>query len=241
MIFVDRRVGSKELIPIIRKIGVRVEESDLPFGDACFEGNGPDGTITIGIERKTLHDMLHCIDDARYVGQRLGMQRLYNKSYLMLEGCWKPHEQGFLMEGFNTGTSWGFCRYRSRQTMYSKLRRYLFSMGLGANPPQVIYTRDMFQSAYDICECFHYFQKKWADHTSLLEVHTLAIPELSMRPSLTRRWAAQLKDIGVKYSIEAENLFRKPIKLAQSSESDWLRIPGIGVKTARQIIKEIWG
>jgi ERCC4-type nuclease len=238
MILVDSRIGSSEVAPYIKKVGVAIEEVMLDFGDFCFEGNGPDGRITIGVERKRLHDMLNCIDDSRYASyQRPGMREVYDKSFLIVEGMWKPHEDGTLMEEFRGGV-WGQCKYRSSRVMYAKLRRYLFSISLSG--VVVLYTRDIVQTAYDLCELFHYFSKGWDKHTSLLEIQKLAIPDMNVRPSLCRKWASDLNDIGVKFSMEAERLFRRSaIKLATSSELDWLKIKGIGVPTARKIIREI--
>src|ERR1017187_1543587 len=130
MILVDAAVGSKELQPLIQGLGVHCEKLHLEYGDACFDGNGPNGPITIGIERKALHDLLQCIDDGRYAGhQRPGMARLYNKSILVVEGQWKPHDtSGILMEAHNG--SWHPCIYRSKPVMYNKLYRYLLSINL---------------------------------------------------------------------------------------------------------------
>ena len=75
----------------------------------------------------------------------------------------------------------------------------------------------------------------------MLEKQTLNLPSLSRKPSLVRRWAAELDNVGVKFSEEAERRFKTPIKLATSDEMDWLRIDGIGVGTAQKIIKEIGG
>lgn len=239
MIIVDSRTGSKELLPYIRNFKVKSELSSLLFGDSCFEGNGPKGKIMVGVERKTLHDMLHCIDDSRYSAyQRPGMQAMYDQSYLLVEGLWKPHENGFLMEGFN-GSSWGPCRYRSKPVLYSKLRRYLFSMSL--SNVTVLYSRDIVQTAFDMCELFHYYQKKWDQHTSLLETQKLNLPSLQGKASLVRKWAADIDDVGVKFSESAEGIFKTPLKLAQSSELDWMRVKGIGVATAQSIIRQIWG
>lgn len=241
MILVDSRIGSHELLPYIRKCGVPAIETMLDFGDFAFEGNGPDGKIMVGVERKTLHDMLSCIDDNRYAAhQRPGMMQAYDKSFLIVEGNWKPHDRdGTLMEGFRGGSVWGQCKFRSGRIMYSKLRRYLFSISLSG--VVVVYSRDLVQTSIDICEMYHWFQKPWTGHTSLIELQKLAIPQLVGKPSLCRKWANDLSDIGTKFSIEAERVFgRSAIKMANGSESDWLKIKGVGVSTARNIIKEIW-
>ena len=241
MIFVDPRVGSKELVPYIRKQGVSAELCPLEFADVYFEGKGPKGTIYIGIERKAIPDMLQCIDDARYAAhQRPGMDMTYDHSLLVIEGVWAvgapPLMNGTLIT--SKGGSWFPLRYRSRNVMYSKLYRYLLSVSLSG--VTVTFSRDISHTAANICETYWYFQKKWEDHTSLLETHKLAIPQIVGRPSLVRKWASQLEGVGVKFGLEAERLFRRAGDLANAQEEDWLRIPGLGIKTAQQIVKEIW-
>ncbi len=254
MIYVDYRRGSgadgkgNELLqPIIRKLGIACESADLPYGDVCFEGNGPKGPVTIGIERKTLHDLLQCIDDARFSGhQYVGMLKLYSKgcAYVCLEGLWAPGNgngyDGMLMQGFRGGQSWGPLKNNSRRpTLYSKLFRYVMSMQLSG----VIVTQsnDLYHTAYNICEMYHYFQKKWNQHTSMLEVAKIAIPTLAGKPSLARRWASEITDIGVVHGMAAESLFKTGHAMANSDESDWMSIPGIGAVTAKKIVKEIRG
>lgn len=248
MILVDIPKGPKDspqyknqaaLRTYIRSMGVECDSVPLEYGDAVFEGNGPDGTMAIGIERKSLHDMLSCIEDSRYVShQRIGMKKLYAVNVLIIEGYWRPKENGMLMES-RDGCTWWPCKPHGRQVMYGTLRRYLISIrhsGVSVN-----FTQNLWHTAYDICEEYHYHQKAWDKHTSLMEIHKLAIPQMSGKASLTRQWAAACEGVGVKMSQEAEQLFRRPIKLATADEAAWLRIPGMGVKKAQQIVKEIHG
>lgn len=247
MILIDTKGDKKDshpgrdMINAINRIGVKAEQADLQYGDAMFEGRGPLGTIAVGIERKSLHDMLTCIDDARYSAhQRIGMKQMYTVSALMVEGHWKPHDpQGLLMEGFHGGASWGYCSHGRSRTMYAKLYRYLISVALSG--VIVSYSRDVWHTAFNICEWYHYFEKPWTGHTSLQELQKIAIPTLNAKPNLVRKWAADIEGIGTKLSEDAAKLFKKPITLANADESEWLRIPGIGVKSAQQIVREIWG
>jgi hypothetical protein len=221
-----------------------VQREPLLFGDVCFEGQGPQGTVIVGIELKRLHDMLTCIDDSRYSAhQRVGMHQMYRVSILNIEGLWRPHDQSdLLMEGKvdkDGKLVWFYCRPAGRPVMYSKLRRYLFSVSLSG--VIVTYTRDLIHTANDIIHWYWYFQKAWKAHTSLLELQTLNIPALSGKPSLVRRWAYDLDGIGEKHSEAAAKLFKKPITLATADEIDWVRVPGIGVKTAQSIWREIHG
>ena len=243
MILVDRREKpgkreKQEMVDLIRRFGVKAELEELPYGDYCFEGFDTKGGITIGVERKRLHDMLTCIDDSRYaVHQRLGMKGLYHENWLLIEGTWRPHDpKGILMES-RDGCSWWECRPGGRPVLYSKLRRYLFS--ISRSGIEVMYTRDMTHSAYDLCELYHYYQKK--DHTSLVTKQQMNIPAFQGKPSLVRRWAEELEGIGPKKAADAAKLFHTPQALANSEVMEWLAIPGVGVKTAEDVVRQIEG
>lgn len=246
MILIDPRAGSGQaerggdLLPYIQALKIKAEKSQLPFGDACFEGNGPKGRIAVGVERKRLSDILNCIDDSRYAAhQKPGLKQLYQINVLIIEGVWKPDSAtGYLMECISSLT-WRPYRYRSQMTRYSKLFRYLLSVQLSGTP--VIITRDIEHTAFNIVEMYHYFQKKWDDHTSLLEVQKIAIPDMNRRASLVRRWASDLDGIGVKMSQDAEKLFQSGYKLAMADETDWMKIKGIAVGTAQSIVRQIQG
>lgn len=228
------------LCSLIRGMGVMCEPTPLDAGDACFEGNGPDGTIAVGVERKALHDMLGCIEDAHYAGkQRLGMKKLYQVNFLVVEGLWRSHEDGRLMES-KDGCTWWPCKPNGRGVMYSKLRRYLISMTYSG--VIVLFTRDLKHTAQDICELWHYHQKAWNKHTSLREIPKAAIPQLNGSPSLARKWADAIDGIGVKMGEDADRLFsRKAIRLATADESDWLKLDRMSVSKAQGIVRQIHG
>lgn len=247
MILVDPRIGSGvgagDLQPLIKARGVQCEKSPLEFGDACFEGNGPKGRILVGLERKKLPDMLDCIESARYAGhQRPGMSRMYHKSFLILEGVWAPgtppNMDGLLIVE-RPNASWGPYNVGGRSVLYSKLYRYLLSVSMTG--VIITFSRNVNHTAFNIVECYHYFQKKWADHTSMLQTQQLNVPALDIHPPLVRRWAAEVGGVGVKLSQDAERLFKKPITLATADEIDWMKIPGIGAERAKQVVREIQG
>jgi ERCC4-type nuclease len=248
VILIDDRIGSRELHPYIQRLGIPCELTRLEYADVCFEGCGRDGTVAVGVERKTLHDMLACIEDARYVAHQLpGMSMLYSQSFLCLEGMWKAGDgggyQGLLMEGFKGGASWGPLRTKgNRGVNYSKLYRYLLSVQMSG----VIITlsRDLFQSAYNICEMYQWFQKPWHSHTALHQTQKLAISDMRGKPSLAKRWAADLDDVGVIYSLEAEQHFDTARALANADWPDWADLIGpggkrLGVTAAQSIVKSI--
>ena len=49
-----------------------------------------------------------------------------------------------------------------------------------------------------------------------------------------------MEGIGVKLSLDAERVFKKAGRLAAADETEWLKVPGVGVKTAQSIVREVW-
>lgn len=256
MIIVDAATGSKELEPLIRKQGIHCETEHLHSADAMFEGYGPEGWMSVGVERKRIDDLLQCIDDGRFTGgQRIKMRQTYRFSFVILEGYWKPDvKTGLLLQGHAKADGtlyWSSDRpHGGKRVHYSKLRRYLYSMSLAGMV--VCYSRDIAQTAFDITELYHYFQKPWDEHTAMLQMaqgynlqhpwdSLASLPTLDDHPSLVREWAAKLPGVGVKLSQDAERVFRTPLALATGDETDWLKVPGVGVASAQKIVRAIMG
>lgn len=241
MIYVDQNVGSRELLPLIRSTGEKAELMALPFGDFMFEGKGPEGDISIGIERKALHDMMQCINDHRFSGHQMpGMKSLYHIRILIVEGQWRPHEPtGVLMEGHRGGSIWGQFRGRHGKTMYAALQNYLLSVSLSGFI--VIRTTSTWETASVVVATYHYFQKTWDKHTSLQELHQVAVPSLFGPPSLARVWAASLPGVGTKLSELVIRRFRTGLAIAEADEDEWLEVPGIGPTLAKKIFRAIRG
>lgn len=237
-----RKRGTKELLGRLQALGVPVEEAALPFGDVCIEGCGPDGKILIGIERKSLHDMLHCIEDSRYSGfQKIGMQGMYAKVYLVIEGIWgpgsPPNMVGCLIESNTDGKSWGSASHNRNPVPYAKLKRYLIS--IGNSGVEIFYTRNLHHTAWDVAEIYHYYQKPWDDHTSLIAVPKLKIADLRYQVPLRRKWAHCLTDVGDKLSLKAERFFPSAGKLASGDVGEWVDA-GFPAARAKAVLKEIW-
>lgn len=246
MILVDPKDGadaehktSRELVRLITALGVPAQIQSLPYGDLCFEGKGPNGsTMSIGFERKTLSDMLNCVDDARLVAhQKLGMSHMYKLSYMILEALWRCDDQGLLMEGYRQGAAWGWCKFRGAPVMYSKLYRYLISLELAGM--HVVHSQGIQSTARNIVEHYHYFQKDWDKHTAMLAMQKVTLPCIDGKPSLTRQWAACIDDVGEGLSSGADKVFDTALELAIATPEDWAQIKGISMDGAKKIVKQI--
>jgi hypothetical protein len=164
------------------------------------------------------------------------MKQMYQVSNLIIEGMWKPREDGFMMES-RDGCNWWVCRPSGKPVLYSKLSRYLISVRYTG--VAVKFTRDLNHTAYEICEEYHYHQKSWDKHTSLKNIQKLAIPQLTGKPSLARKWAASIDGVGQVLGEEADRQFRQSaIRLATAEEEDWIKC-GASVAKARNIVSQI--
>ncbi len=233
MILVDRRVGSAELLPIIRSLGIKAELDTLEFGDVTFEINTADGRALVGIERKKVSDLLNCINDGRYAGfQQPGMGQLFAYRILIVEGIFKPSPQGYLM--VMRGNFW--AHPTGYPVMYDKLFSWLTSVALVAGTTYIRSSTD-WETAYQICCMYKWGQKEWADHTSQFEVNRIVFPAI-LKPTFERTVASCIDGIGIKLAAQAEKHFVTVPRMVNSDEQGWMAI--VGSKKASKIVKQIW-
>jgi len=249
MILIDPRDGGNPQLRTSFRAKQFIERQGLPTtrivleaGDFAFDGLGPNGPCTIGIERKTLGDMLSCIDSGKFSEQAVKMRKHFAFRFLALEGVWRPHtDNRCLME--EAGNGWRYTQPRGHFVQYDKLFNYLISVSLAGIVVQ--FSRDLEHTCFNVVNTFRWFQKKWNQHKSMQELETLNVPGLLMsrdhEAPLVRRWAAEIDLIGITRSEEAEHYFKTPIRLANSDEVDWLHIQGIAGPSAQKIIRQIQG
>lgn len=195
MIFLDRR-EPEELASAIRRLGVEVvwgAHVTFEAGDIVFEGNGERGPgAMVGVERKKLGDVIESMKNRRLSGRQLReMHKLYDYSYLLTEGLWRPGSSGEIEHwawakkrvpgtGPGTGklTKWfrkqEWTAYYGRQdeksVNYRHLAGYLHSLALRSRSPQGeplrwIRTASLDETAAQIVSLYNGFTKKsWHEH-----------------------------------------------------------------------------
>ena len=246
MIFIDYRVGSKEMMRYLPPQLAQLAR--LQFGDAMFLGHGPDGPLHIGIEVKALADMLNSIITGRFVGHQLpGLLRDYHVVYLILEGRYRPEKQTGLLQIPFRG-SWTDANYGSKRWMHRDLDGFLTTMEMKFNV-KVRKTFDRIETSRVVQDLHHWWtDKEWDEHHSAEGFDISGQPVL-LPASVECRIAAQLKGIGWKRAHAVEKHFRAlgseqgtpPIvAMVLAPKEEWGRIPGIGKKTAAGVVEEIW-
>src|SRR6185312_172044 len=171
MILLDSRVGSKELYQPISDLGLPVMIDTLPYADIAFTGEGPDGPISIGIERKTLLDLIESMRSGRLVGHQLpGLMDSYNVVYVLVEGKWEPSfgGDGTIMQWMEKYKSWRPIPQAS--VRYKEVDSFLITLNVRGGV-KVIKSGSIWESAHIIGDLHRWWSKDWNEHSDLTAMH----------------------------------------------------------------------
>jgi ERCC4-type nuclease len=167
MIQIDSRVGSKEFKPLLDKEYQPCELTILEFGDFSFYGNGPDNQlIRIGVERKTIPDLMQSIRSGRLSGHQIpGMDRMYVVKYLLIEGQVRRNFDGdveYLKDDFKWSKGYGLAfnwyGYQGAITSFENC---------GFNIRQCFNKQD---TVYNLISLYQWWQKPWDKHNTHLRL-----------------------------------------------------------------------
>lgn len=241
MINVDTRTGSADLIPYLRKLGLPVLPCRLPFGDASFIGNGPEGLpITVGVEVKSFRDVLSCMTDGRFSGHQLpGMIQSYQVPWLLVVGQWRRNPQSGILEYRKPSGQWFEATVGTRRFMWKDLETWFCTVQAktGLNLHRCF---DWSEAVHWIGTLYRWWtEKQYEDHRGHLSIHNtrgdLFDRAILTRPSLCRLVALQLPGIGTEKSLAVANHFGTVDAMVGADISDWCSIDGIGRTLAERI------
>lgn len=237
-ILVDSRVGSKEIGPFLSTLGLPVEEVKLDYGDFAFEGNGPNGPVLIGVERKRLGDMLTSMRSGRLAGHQLqGLISTYSPAYLLVEGIFRRGQDGVLEapQGWGRG-GWGPFKLGSQAFLFSEMDNFLTSLENIAGL-KIRYSSSKTATAQTLQSLHAWWGKPWDRHKSLGVIYTPPPATLEMmEPSLLRKIAVQLPGVGWEKSIAVERKWRTTLDMILAEVEDWESLPGFGKTLANRIV-----
>lgn len=244
MILVDARVGSRELLTGLRGLGVDAEIAGQLDADFQFTGEGPVGTILIGVERKAIPDMLASMRDRRLAGQQLSrMTSCYDVCVLVIEGIWRRQRGTGFVEIMNG--SWRTSRGSHR---YSEVDRFLCSLEQLAGL-RIRRTADEEETCAQIADLYSWWQKPYDEHKSLDSIYAPPPDTRVQRghravvfhrePTLKEKWAAQLPGIDSR-AIDVAASFESARDMADADVSRWMQVGcRIGKKTAENIVEAV--
>jgi ERCC4-type nuclease len=240
MILVDNRIGSVELAPLLNSKHTLCR---LDYGDFTWVGNGPEGAVNVGVERKTLNDLLNSMVSGRLSGHQLiGLSQNYDWVYLLVEGIWKPEQKTGILQKM-VGKKWVDASpkaERGKRYMAREIYNFLNTLSIICGV-RVITTDNQWESAKWLDATCGWWQKKWGAHTSHLQFHEPPVYAQLVKPNVVTRVASQLQGVGWDKARKIGERFKRVDLLVHSSVSELAEIDGIGKKTAESILQQLRG
>ncbi len=234
---------------MIRALGSMAVPIPIAFGDVVFWGaSDTDIPIRVCVERKKIGDLASCILDGGYLYQaqsakEAGMDVLC----LIAEGQTRASPEDGLLEilvwGINPRTLRRAQIYEPvKPTIaYARFDQYLTELDYLAN---IIVKRssDVRETAAIIKALWLNFQTPPSKHNSLHQMFSPPPQRVQLvKPSLVRRVANELPDIGWGKSQAVAEKFGTVRAMVEAGVKDWLDVDGIGKKTAEKVVRELSG
>lgn len=255
MIQIDSRIGSKQMAPLLQRLGLAVETCFLEYGDIAFtnawERLGCD-PISIGIEMKNLDDVLACIQSGRYAGHQLpGMISSYNHCWLLICGQIRPHPATGILEvnkGTNGHNYWMPAGFSRRPWLWRDLESWLMTITM-KGAVRIQWVPNWEHGAQWIKMCHSWHQKD--DHRSHLVMagtkDIFSDTALLVKPSLLRRLAAQLPGVLEIRSRFVADHFKTIEAMMKATPEEWAGIEvvtkqgkGRTVRLGKVVAEKVW-
>lgn len=254
MIIVDPRNGAEKynLVPLLKGMGCEVVSQQMDFGDVAFCGNGPNGSaISVGIEIKR-SDLLPSIASGNLRDHQIpGLNASFDCVWLLIEGRYRSGPGGILQIANERPwkdaaiVNWNDAGHGARRWTYREIEARLLSWQLMTGV-RVMRTDDLHDTAAVIAAMHDWFTtEQWEGHTSHVPVAMKAtLDGRAVRlvpPSMASRVAAQFPGCGSTLASMAGSHFESVQAMCNAEPAEWRKLPGIGLKTATDIVRAIRG
>lgn len=215
--------------------------STLEYGDLCWIGSTASGPAPIGLELKTVRDLLQSMRSGRLAGHQLpGMLAQYSHSYLLIEGSWRANSRtGVLEEPCRGG--WRELKLGVSRFLAADVEAFLTSIDT-LTPVRIRRSRNRSETLRIIHGLYSWWQKNWDEHSSLKVFYEPGEPSpLPVSHPLVRRVAAQLPGVGWERSAAVARSFSSVAEMVAADEKRWQQVEGIGKKLSARIVQELKG
>lgn len=234
MLTVDPREGSQNLVEPLSTMGVPVRKEKLEFGDCSFVGRGPeDSVLPIGIEYKSVSDLLQSWQDGRLLGHQLpGMLNAYSVAYLLVEGSISADVDDRIRI-FTSRNKWETVR---SETKYSNLVGWIESLRqlYGVH---VLTSANLLTSTVQVASIYRWWQKEYSSHGTPVTIHTPNLRRDLIVPTRIMKVAATFPGVGSEKLLDIEEQFGSIREMVNADAATWRQVDGVGKKTAETIVK----
>lgn len=237
---VDDRIGSREFHKPLKRMGLPVGPRPvrLSCADFAFTVNGPAGPLRVGVERKTVSEILAAFQDRRFAKKQLPrMLAKYDVVVLVVEGVADVARDGLLMTGkWTSGFGYGNHVYEN----YAK-----FQLTLAIKTRVIVWrTKNKTETAHFLHAFYRWGTKRWKDHKSAYVVDSLNPDTLILDERTVKRQVfAQFPGVGWERSRRVSKHFASIQQAVNANEREWMRALGIkeGTKIVRKLVAVLRG
>jgi hypothetical protein len=236
MIIIDDRAGSDRLMLYPALSGV-AELSRLEFGDAAFAGNGPDGPILVGVEVKSIFDLISSMNTGRLQGTQIpGLLANYDESWLLYYGAYRPGTDGHL-EVRRRG-QWRRHRLGTRDVPYGYVEAFLLDLvAVGVHVKRVY---DEGEAVAWLMCAYRWWSKPWEKHHGLRAFDKSKsgpslLPDIDDDVRFRAMVAKELPGLGFERAVAAARHFPSVSAMVNASVEDWSHVKGVGKVIAKAV------
>lgn len=233
MILIDPREGSKELADPLSRMGLPVRLERMEYGDVAFIGRGPEEDLGIGIEYKSVSDLLQSWHDGRLLGHQLpGMLQSYSISYLLVEGAVSADTDDSIRI-LSRRNRWELAR---SQTKFSNLVGYLETLSQ-CYGVKILQSTTLLASAVMVASIYRWWQKDYHTHGTAVTIHTApGLRRGLIMPTRIMKVASTFPGVGSEKLLDIEAKFDSIKQMVNADAETWRTIDGIGRKVSENIV-----
>lgn len=253
MVLVDTREGSINLLRFMNRD--RCEPATLDFnidgelkacGDVMLVGNGPNSTLMVGVELKSLGDALNSISTGRLGGTQIPrMLKVYDVVFLLTFGVYRIGPSNFLE--VRRGDKWKRFLVGRNSVPWSYFEGFLLTAQLQASliskPLFHKHVASIDEAAAWLEVLDRWFSKPWSKHKALAvfdRSRTLSAPPgISSVEAQIAQTAASLPALDWVRGHEAAKVFNSIEEMMDAGEEEWRKVKGIGKVIAREVTRTI--
>lgn len=191
--------------PLLQRLGLRAELTVLDSADFVVAIHGPDGQAFVGVERKTIPDLVQSLQSGRLQGidsenqhsQLSRMVETYDYPWLLVEGSYTTDAQGRLCQKTKHHSLRPVAGTMSEDSLNKRILSLVLQGGLLLKE-----TTSQAQSARWLASLARWgTEKAWSEHKTLEARHK---PPQRFQISRFRERAMCLPDVGLALSKELE-------------------------------------
>lgn len=241
-IYIDPRVGSKDLYTPLVELNVPVQLREMESADIRFQGFGhEDQLVTVGIERKRIRDAINSMRTGRFMGhQAVRLVESCVDPVLLIEGAYRAGSSGELESPIGAG-KWLPVRIGGSTFTYREFNNWLNSIAV-LTSIRVVRSNSQLETVRMISDLWHWWGKSLDKHKSITVFHRTAPQRVELdRPSFVRRVVKEIDGIGWDKAKEVEKVFGSVAAMVHATEDEWEAIPGLGRELSKRAVEQLWG